>query len=71
MSETSKNVISSDWKLLKQYKNLISNKKLNINLYYKFSNKIPASYNWYSMKKNKELIPTFTKRIFKKILVLF
>ena len=71
ISETSKNVISSDWKLLKQYKNLISNKKLYINLYYKFSNKLPASYKWYSMKKNKELIPTFTKRIFKQISVLF
>ncbi len=62
---------SKDWKFLKNYKNFISNKKLSINLYYKFSNKIPQSFNWYSINNNKELIPSFTKKIFNQISVLF
>ena len=28
-----------NWKFLRSYKNYISNQKLNINLYYKFSNR--------------------------------
>ena len=59
------------WKLLKKYKNSISNKKLNINLYYRFSKKIPLNFTWYSIKDSKEFMPTFTKRIFKKVSVLF
>tara|TARA_A100000164_G_scaffold362069_1_gene377583 strand:+ start:239 stop:1240 length:1002 start_codon:yes stop_codon:yes gene_type:complete len=59
------------WKFLKNYKNSISNLKLNINLYYKFSDKIPASYNWYSLKSNKEFIPSFTKKIFRQVSILF
>ena len=51
--------------------NSISNKKLNINLYYKFSSKIPSQYNWYSLNKNNEFIPSFTKKIFKQILHLY
>ena len=35
---------NKNWKFLKNYKNSISNQKLNINIYYKFSNKIPKSY---------------------------
>ena len=62
---------NKDWKFLKNYKNSISNLKLNINLYYKFSNKIPLYYNWYSLKNNKEFIPSFTKRIFKQVSTLF
>jgi A/G-specific adenine glycosylase len=60
-----------NWKFLNSYKNSISNVKLNINLYYKFSKKIPSNFNWYSIKKNKEFIPTFTKNIFKQVLILF
>ena len=60
-----------NWKFLKSYKNSISNLKLNINLYYKFSNKIPSSYNWYLLKNNKEFIPSFTKKIFKQVSILF
>ena len=60
-----------NWKFLKNYKNSVSNLKLNINLYYKFSNKIPSSYNWYSLKNNKEFIPSFTKQIFKQVSSLF
>jgi len=59
------------WKFLINYKNYISNLKLNINLYYKFSNKIPSGYNWYFLKNNKDFIPSFTKTIFKKISTLF
>ena len=62
---------NKNWKFLKNYKNSISNLKLNINLYYKFSDKIPSNYNWYSLDKNKEFIPSFTKKIFKQVSILF
>ena len=65
------NSVNKDWKFLKNYKNSISNLSLNINLYYKFSNKIPKSYNWYSLNNNKEFIPSFTKKIFKQVSTLF
>ena len=66
MSKKNKN-----WKFLCNYKNSISNKKLNINLYYKFSSKIPFEYNWYSLNKNTEFIPSFTKKIFRQISHLY
>ncbi len=59
------------WKLLSKYKNSISNKKLNINLYYKFSKNIPMDYTWHSIKTNNDFMPTFTKKIFKQVSVLF
>jgi len=62
---------NKNWKFLCNYKNSISNKKLNINLYYKFSSKIPSEYNWYSLNKNNEFIPSFTKKIFKEISHLY
>ena len=62
---------NKDWKFLCNYKNSISNKKLNINLYYKFTLQIPSKYNWYSLDKNKEFIPTFTKKIIKKVYKLY
>ena len=62
---------SQNWKFLKNYKNSISNLKLNINLYYKFSNRLPPKYNWYSLKDNKELIPSFTKKILRQVSTLF
>ena len=65
IKETSK--INKSWKFLCMYKNSISNKKLNIKLYYKFSSKIPAKYNWYYLNKNKDFMPTFTKKIFKQV----
>jgi len=71
IKETKENNIRS-WKLLCTYKNTISNLKMNINLYYKFSNKIPMKYSWYSLdKNNKELIPSFTKKIFDQVTILF
>ena len=61
----------NNWIFLKNYKNSISNLKLNINLYYKFSNKIPQSYYWHSIKSNKEFIPSFTRKIFNQVSTLF
>ena len=65
------NSINKQWRFLKNYKNSISNLKLNINLYYKFSNRIPKSYSWHSLNKNKEFIPSFTKKIFNQVLTLY
>jgi len=62
---------NKNWKFLCNYKNSISNKKLNINLYYKFSSKIPSEYNWYSLNKNNDFIPSFTKKIFRQISHLY
>ena len=62
---------NKNWKFLCNYKNAISNKKLNINLYYKFALKIPSDYSWFSLNKNNEFIPTFTKKIFKRVSHLY
>ena len=69
IKETSKKI--KNWKFLCNYKNSISNKKLNINLYYKFSSKIPSKYNWYYLNENSEFIPSFTKKIFKQVSNLY
>ena len=66
-----KNKSLKKWKLLSKYKNSISNKKLNINLYYQFSKNIPNNYSWYSIKNNNEFMPSFTKKIFKQVSILF
>ena len=71
IKETNNVPNNQNWIFLKNYKNSISNLKLNINLYYKFSKKIPRSFNWYSLKENKEFIPSFTKRIFRQVSTLF
>ena len=71
IKEMKDNSVNKDWKFLKNYKNSISNLSLNINLYYKFSKKIPKSYNWHSLNNNKEFIPSFTKRIFNQASTLF
>ena len=62
---------NKNWNFLCNYNNFISNKKLNINLYYKFSSKIPSEYNWYYLDNNSEFIPSFTKKIFKQISNLY
>ena len=59
--------IIKNWNFHSNFKNSISNKKLNINLYYKFTSKIPAHYQWFSLKRNIEFIPSFTKKIFNQI----
>ena len=71
IKETNNISNNQNWIFLKNYKNSISNLKLNINLYYKFSRKIPRTFNWFSLKENKEFIPSFTKRIFKQVSTLF
>ena len=71
MKETKKKIKYKSWKFLKNYKNSISNLKLNINLYYRFSDKKPSNYNWYFLKNNKEFIPSFTKKILKQVSILF
>ena len=71
IKETDDLIKTQDWKFLKNYKNSISNVKLNINIYYKFSNKIPSSHSWYSLEKNNEFIPNFTKKIFRQVSSLF
>ena len=71
IEETKSEVKNTNWQFLNNYKNSISNIKLNINLYYKFSKKIPPNFNWYSIDKNKEFIPSFTKKIFKQVSILF
>ena len=63
--------LHKNWKFLCNYKNSISNKKLSINLYYKFSSKIPPKYNWYYLNKNNDFIPSFTKKIFKQVSHLY
>jgi A/G-specific adenine glycosylase len=71
IKETNSENRKTKWKFLSNYKNSISNIKLNINLYYKFSKKIPPTFNWYSIDKNKEFIPSFTKKVFKQVSILF
>ena len=71
MIKESKENNGRSWKLLNNYNNSISNLKLNINLYYKFSNKIPSEYSWHSLDDKKEFMPTFTKKIFRQISNLF
>ncbi len=67
VEEKSKKNKLKNWNFLCNYKNSISNKRLDINLYYKFSSKIPKNLNWYSIHNNKEFIPTFTKKILKQV----
>ena len=62
---------SKNWNYLCSYKNTISNIKMNIKLYYKFSSKIPKNFCWYSISQNKEFIPKFTKKVFNKVLDLY
>ena len=56
------------WIYLCKYKNNISNIKMNISLFYKFTKKKPKNFKWhYIGRKDSELIPTFTKKIIKKL----
>ena len=60
----SKNKIKN-WNFHSNFKNSISNKILNINLYYKYSSTLPIQSQWFSFKANNEFIPSFTKKVFK------
>ena len=59
--------LSKEWNLLLNYNQNISNKKFNINLYYKFTKKIPGDFKWYNINNKNEMIPSFTKKILNKI----
>ena len=71
IKESKSSLKNKSWTFLKNYKNSISNLKLNINLYYKFSNKIPRMYSWYALKNNREFVPSFTKKILRQISSLY
>ena len=56
------------WNHLCNYKNNISNIKMNVSLFYKFTNKKPAKFKWYSVTHaKKEIIPSFTKKIINEV----
>ena len=63
-----KNLKKNGWNYLSNSKNNISNIKMNIKLFYKFTNNIPKNFSWHSIDRlENEFIPSFTKKIFKKI----
>lgn len=65
---TLNNKKNNGWIYLCNYKNNISNIKMNINLFYTFIKKKPKNYTWYPIdRQSNEFIPSFTKKIFKKI----
>jgi len=65
---TSNNKQNNGWTYLCNYRNNISNIKMDINLFYKFIKNKPERFTWYSIDRpNSEFIPSFTKKIFKKI----
>ena len=64
----SNNKQNNGWTYLCNYKNNISNIKMDINLFYKFIKNKPEKFTWYFIDRpNSEFIPSFTKKIFKKI----
>ena len=66
------NLKKEGWNYLCNYKNNISNIKMNINLFYKFTKNIPKKFHWYSVNKSgHEFIPSFTKKIITKIEKLY
>ena len=65
------NLKKNNWKFLKNYKGNISNKNLDINLYYKFTNRIPKKLKWYNIRSKREFMPSFTKNIIYKISNIF
>jgi A/G-specific adenine glycosylase len=65
IKETNSRNKKQNWNFHSNFKNSISNKRLNINLYYKYSSKLPLQSQWFSLKTNNEFIPSFTKKIFK------
>ena len=65
---TSNNKKNNGWTYLCNYKNNISNIKMDINLFYKFIKNKPEKYMWHPIdRRSNEFIPSFTKKIFKKV----
>lgn len=77
MPEVQINVIHNNlkqkgWNYLCNYKNNISNIKMNINLFYKFTKNIPKKFDWYSVDGySNEFMPSFTKTIITKLEKLY
>ena len=68
----SKSKQENGWIYLCNYKNNISNIKMDINLFYKFIKNKPDKFAWYYIDRpNDEFIPSFTKKIFKKISIVY
>jgi len=66
------NLNSKGWHFLCNYKNNISNIKMNITLFYKFTKRKPEKFTWHSIDRSADVfIPSFTKKIFKKIEKLY
>jgi len=65
------NFKKNSWSFFKNYKKMISNKKLDINLYYKFSSKIPKDMRWFNLNESKTFVPTFTKNIINEVKTLY
>ena len=63
-----KNRKKKGWIYLCNYKNSISNIKMNINLFYKFTKEKPQNFKWFPIDRlGNEFLPSFTKNIFEKI----
>ena len=72
MSISNKNLKKKEWNYLCNYKNNISNIKMDIDLFYKFTKKKPKKFMWHSInKQSNEFIPSFTRNIFKKVKKLY
>ena len=60
------------WIYLCNYKNNISNIKMDINLFYKFIKNKPEKFTWYSIDRPcSEFISSFTKKIFSKVVKVY
>ena len=69
---SNKNLKEKEWNYLCNYKNNISNIKMDIDLFYKFTKKKPKNFIWHSInKQSNEFIPSFTRNIFKKVKKLY
>ena len=69
---TLNNKKNSEWTYLCNYKNNISNIRMNINLFYKFVKNKPKKYTWHPIdRRSNEFIPSFTKKIFRKIVKVY
>ena len=56
------------WIYLCNYKENISNIKMNIKLFYKFIKNRPKKFTWHSINNyNDEFIPSFTKKIINRV----
>jgi len=72
IEDLNNNIKNKGWNYLCNYKNNISNIKMNINLFYKFTKIKPKNFTWYSFDRSiDEFIPSFTKKIFKKVKQLY